>query len=110
AALDPRQLQRFKNEAQAAAQLHHPNIVPVYGVGCERSVHYYAMQFIDGCSLADLIEDMRPTDRPPTARPSTAPVAALSTQRTADCGAYMRHVAELALRAAEALQHAHELG
>src|SRR2546421_7146285 len=60
AALDPRQLQRFKNEAQAAAQLHHPNIVPVYGVGSERSVHYYAMQFIDGRSLADLIEDMRP--------------------------------------------------
>src|SRR5438874_12680907 len=53
AALDPRQLQRFKHEAQAAAHLHHPNIVPVYGVGTERSVHYYAMQFIDGRSLAD---------------------------------------------------------
>ena len=32
AVLDPRQLQRFKNEAQAAAQLHHTNILPVYGV------------------------------------------------------------------------------
>ena len=48
AALDPRQLQRFQVEAQAAAQLHHTNIVPVYAVGCERGVHYYAMQFIDG--------------------------------------------------------------
>src|SRR5262249_57904438 len=36
AALDPRQLQRFKNEVHAAAQLHHSNIVPVYAVGCER--------------------------------------------------------------------------
>src|SRR5262249_1827163 len=36
AALDGRQLQRFKNEAQAAACLHHPHIVPVFGVGCER--------------------------------------------------------------------------
>src|SRR5262249_51251888 len=46
AMLDPKQLQRFQNEAQAAAQLHHTNIVPVYFVGCERGVHYYAMQYI----------------------------------------------------------------
>ena len=43
AAMDPRHLQRFKNEAQAAAHLHHTNIVPIFGVGCERGVHYYAM-------------------------------------------------------------------
>src|SRR5216683_678865 len=42
-ALDARQLQRFKNEAQAAAHLQHQNIVPVYSVGCERGVHFYAM-------------------------------------------------------------------
>lgn len=59
AALDTRHLQRFKNEAQAAAQLHHSNIVPVYGVGCERSVHFYAMQLIDGQSLADVIKDLK---------------------------------------------------
>ncbi len=40
ATMDPRQLQRFHNEARAAAGLHHTNIVPVYGVGCERGVHY----------------------------------------------------------------------
>jgi len=48
ATLNPRHLLRFKNEAQAAAQLHHTNIVPVYYVGCERGVHFYAMQLIDG--------------------------------------------------------------
>ena len=48
ATLDVKQLQRFKNEAQSAAHLHHQNIVPVYAVGCERGVHYYAMQFIEG--------------------------------------------------------------
>jgi serine/threonine protein kinase len=47
AALDAKQLQRFKNEAQAAAHLHHTNIVPVISVGCERGVHYYAMQYIE---------------------------------------------------------------
>jgi serine/threonine protein kinase len=59
AALDPKQLQRFKNEAQAAAQLHHTNIVPVFGVGCERGVHYYAMQFIEGRTLAAVVAELR---------------------------------------------------
>src|SRR5262249_27205529 len=59
AALDARQLQRFKNEAQAAAHLHHTNIVPVYGVGCERGVHYYAMQYIEGQTVAAIITELR---------------------------------------------------
>jgi eukaryotic-like serine/threonine-protein kinase len=58
AALDPHQLRRFQIEAQAAAQLHHTNIVPIFSVGCERGVHYYAMQFIEGQTLADLIRDL----------------------------------------------------
>jgi serine/threonine protein kinase len=59
AVLDPRHLKRFKNEAQAAAGLHHQNIVPVHGVGCERGVHYYAMQYIEGQTLAQVIRDLR---------------------------------------------------
>src|SRR5262249_35108235 len=58
-ALDARQLQRFHNEAHAAAQLHHTNIVPVYSVGGERGVHFYAMQFIEGRSLAALVRELR---------------------------------------------------
>jgi hypothetical protein len=42
--------------------LHHTNIVPVYGVGCERGVHYYAMQLIEGHNLAAVIEEMRRTE------------------------------------------------
>jgi serine/threonine protein kinase len=59
ATLDARHLQRFKTEAQAAALLHHTNIVPVYAVGCERGVHFYAMQLIEGQSLAVLIVQLR---------------------------------------------------
>ncbi|MBN2445818.1 MAG: serine/threonine protein kinase, partial [Phycisphaerae bacterium] len=59
AVLDPRKLQRFKTEALAAAQLHHTNIVPVFSVGCERGVHYYAMQYIEGQSLAAVIAELR---------------------------------------------------
>jgi len=52
--LDGRQLKRFKNEAMAAAQLDHPNIVDVYGTGCDRGVHFYAMQYIEGENLAEI--------------------------------------------------------
>src|SRR6516162_3861339 len=69
AALDPRRLQRFRNEAQAAAALHHTNIVPVFGVGCERGVHFYAMQYIDGRSLACIITELRRVAKPDTPEP-----------------------------------------
>ena len=57
--VDARQLHRFRNEAEAAAHLHHSHIVPVFAVGSERGVHFYAMQFIEGQSLASLIADLR---------------------------------------------------
>ncbi|MCA9263117.1 MAG: protein kinase [Planctomycetales bacterium] len=59
AVLDQIQIARFRNEAQAAAQLHHPHIVPVFSVGCERGVHYYAMQFINGQSIDQAIAELR---------------------------------------------------
>ena len=64
AAMDPRQLQRFQLEARAAACLHHTNIVPVHAVGCERGVHYYAMQFIEGQTLAAIIDELRALEPP----------------------------------------------
>jgi serine/threonine protein kinase/WD40 repeat protein len=57
--LNQRQLARFKNEALAAAALQHPNIVPVYAIGVDRGVHFYAMQYISGRNLAELIHDLR---------------------------------------------------
>src|SRR5262245_22759427 len=59
ATMDPRQLTRFHNEARAAAGLHHAHIVPVHAVGCERGVHFYAMQLIDGQTLASSLEQLR---------------------------------------------------
>src|SRR5262249_32775919 len=56
---DPKQVQRFQVEVQAAAHLHHPHIVPIYAVGCESGVHYYAMQLIPGQSLATMIAGLR---------------------------------------------------
>jgi len=132
ATLDPRHLQRFRNEAHAAAQLHHTNIVPVYAVGSERGVHFYAMQFINGRSLADLIDDLRRQQKPSlgvidsdathlnrippssdTVRlvPETADAkGARSTELSARGPAFFRTVARFGVQAAEALEYAHQRG
>ena len=47
-ATDPRQIERFRIEGQAAAALDHPHIVPVFDIGCEKGVHFYAMRFVEG--------------------------------------------------------------
>jgi serine/threonine protein kinase len=138
--LDPRQLQRFKNEARAAAQLHHQHIVPVYYVGSERGVHFYAMQYIDGQSLAEVIQGLRPLPSPArgpsdavrTTRPKPSvgeptgpypeppqtravttavrPVDTLATAYSSDSRSYYPAVARLGMQAAEALEHAHGYG
>jgi WD40 repeat protein/serine/threonine protein kinase/tetratricopeptide (TPR) repeat protein len=123
ATMDPRQLERFRHEARAAALLHHAHVVPVYGVGCERGVHYYAMQLIEGCSLATVLDVLRgavpggneagagPTGpyAPGDAAP-TRPPAALHTVPLRRGQTHFRRVAELVAQAADALEYAHGMG
>ena len=68
---DPIRLLRFRREARSAAKLHHTNIVPVFDVGATDGVHYYAMQFIQGQGLDEVLQELRrlragekPTDAP----------------------------------------------
>lgn len=76
-------IERFFREAQAAAQVRHPNIVAVHEVGKEDGCVYIASDFIDGASLDQWIES----------KPLTA-----------------REAAELCVKTADALHHAHEAG
>ncbi len=78
-------IDRFRREAETVAHLHHTNIVPIYFVGRDDGVNYYAMQFIDGQSLADVLSDQTTAIDPLTA-------------------------IEWGLQAAEALAHAHQRG
>jgi serine/threonine protein kinase/Flp pilus assembly protein TadD len=127
AVLEAKQLRRFKNEAQAAAQLHHTNIVPVHFVGSERGVHYYAMQFIEGHTLAQVIRELRAERgegcselavgsidddslHRDNSLPPTSALNALSTKRSTRSGEFYRTIAQLGMQAAEALEHAHDVG
>lgn len=120
ALLDPRQLQRFQNEARAAATLEHPNIVSVYAVGIERGVHYYTMRYIDGRNLAQIIGEIRqrhashngrikpvPAD---SAQASQSSLAEMRATRMPSDPNYLRAVARIGVQAAEALDYGHEHG
>ena len=147
-----------------------PNIVHIHSVGCERGIHYYAMEFVEGRTLAQVIEELRqlsgprapadeppgvsqltqdlvagrfgkgsrkpgsddPTDelapaatpQPPVATPqpsasgpqSLAPdtkreaQAAVSTKGPNRTAEFFRSAAQLGIQAAEALEHAHQMG
>jgi serine/threonine protein kinase/WD40 repeat protein len=129
--LNPKQLARFKNEAQAAASLDHPQIVSVYAVGSDRGIHYYAMQFIEGLSLAEVILECSGAPESPLSfsrnvaskgtgastenqncdKHSQNTIAgALSTLDRSRPAEYFRSVARLGIQAAEALHYAHEMG
>lgn len=131
AVLDQRQITRFRNEAQAAAGLHHANIVPVYAIGQERGVHFYAMQYIEGQSLGQAIAELRreaavpaspdattaTNAAPPTPRPhgvatgsETGPTATATLGPNHRSEAFFHAAARLVADAADALHHAHELG
>jgi serine/threonine protein kinase len=56
---DSKQIARFQNEAQAAAQLSHPNIVSVYAIGKERGTYYYSMPLVDGISLEQAVRALK---------------------------------------------------
>ncbi len=123
-----RDLQRFQREATAAARLRHTNIVPVFGVGQDCGFHYYVMDYIDGNSLREWLQQR--TGQPefdfPTVDEGLDQTAgeidfanahstvAKGTGHPSSLGwqspNHMRWVAQTATSICDALQYAHEQG
>lgn len=61
--LDPKLLfdadfiDRFQIEAKAAARLNHPNIVQAYDVGSDQELHYFAMEYVDGLTVREFMDE-----------------------------------------------------
>src|SRR5262249_50042162 len=123
-------INRFRREAEAAAKLHHTNIVPVYGIGEQDGVHFYAMELIDGPSLDRVIESLRAEKEPSAATVSvTTPHGSLAPELAASGpfppahgstpsggsslvpgSSYFDTVARMVAEVADALDYAHGQG
>lgn len=88
------EVQRFHQEAEASANLDHPNIVPIYEVGEHEGQHYFAMKLIEGGSLSQRAEDwcLNPN----------LPRSELRERQ--------REIARLMATVARAVHHAHQRG
>jgi eukaryotic-like serine/threonine-protein kinase len=128
--------ERFRREARAAGKLHHTNIVPIFGVGSDGALLYYAMQLIEGEGLDRLIVRLcrdqvvpltsrprneldltraAPATRHPTpAGSATGPPSEKSGRLTPSSGgsslAHARSVARIGRQVADALEYAHKSG
>ncbi len=89
--LDTRRLRRFRRETEAIAQLHHTNIVPIFGVGEQDGLPFYVMQLIRGRGLDALLKEWQAGGPPPAE-------------------GRWRFAARVGKQAAEALQYAHQQG
>jgi len=81
-ARDPSFVERFRREAQSAANLNHPNIVAIYDWGQERGTYFIVMEYVRGRSLRDVVQVNGP----------------FSPRRTAEIGAEIAGALEFAHR------------
>ncbi len=80
---DPNFVERFRREAQAAANLNHPNIVGIYDWGQERGTYYIVMEHVAGRTMADVVRSSGPVPAQRAAQIASDVVAALSTAHQA---------------------------
>ncbi|MCC6781940.1 MAG: protein kinase [Planctomycetes bacterium] len=117
--LDASSVARFRREAETAGRISHPGIVPVYGVGEENGVHWFAMEFVEGPPLDRLLAVVQ--SRPPERLLGTLfeesgldqsfPAMVTADRRNSGPGSrWARSCARLAADVASALAAAHREG
>ncbi|MBN1422025.1 MAG: protein kinase [Planctomycetes bacterium] len=92
---------RFEREARIAGRLEHPNIVTVHGLGVADNTPYYAMEYVEGETLAQVLARRKAGGSDSAAGPLDATVLDLK---------YCLRVADAFAGVADGLQHAHEKG
>lgn len=112
--------ERFRREIEVVARLQHPGIVPIYSVGEDSGVSYFAMERIHGCSLAEALEDLSRVDiaqltgkdlmhtvarRAGAVSPTESPAPG-----SLFGGSWIEACTSIARSVAEALDHAHDRG
>jgi serine/threonine protein kinase len=116
AAMDADAVLRFRREAEATARLAHPGIVPVYGFGESDGIHWFAMEFIDGPTLAGLLDTfgMRQVEKLRGSLVEEAMVAdrykAMREVGGGPGSSYVRSCVRLCAELANALAAAHRAG
>jgi hypothetical protein len=109
--------ERFEREVAIVARLSHPGIVPVYSVGEDDGVPYFAMECVEGCTLADALAALegRAPARLTGADLAGAVCAASGVAPPAELvplyrGSWVDTALRVMRQVAEALEHAHSLG
>ena len=98
-AADDRAVMRFVREARLAGKLNHPNVVGVYGMGVKEQTPYYAMEFVEGKTLAQILQRLK-----------EAKSEAETLFGKKEEVRYFATIAEVFAAVADGLQHAHSKG
>ena len=88
-ASDPRFVEMFVEEAKTLVQMSHPHIVPVYELGMVEGVYFLAMEYVEGATLADVLDDgaARRRRRPRTSARRSATRCRTRTSASRSCTA-----------------------
>lgn len=108
---------RFRREIEAIARLGDPGIVPIYSVGEDQGVEYFAMEYVRGASLGDVLVAVHATPLASLSGRDIAVVAAAQGELPLPAplpevftGTWVQACCRIVARMARAAQHAHERG